>query len=80
VVDGRRDGAALCGVLLDRVLEELEVAYGAYGIDLAVSEQGQARGVVAPVLEALESLQEKFPTGALAYVSNDSAHSRPPSL
>src|SRR5215207_2501711 len=66
-------------LLLDRVLEELQVADGADRVDLALSEQRQTSGVVTAVLQALQALQKKLPTRALAYVSNDSAHVRPPS-
>src|SRR5207248_7808334 len=75
----RLDGgntAARAGLLGDCVLEELEVAHRANGLDPAVPEQGQARGVVAAVFEALETCEEELPTRTLAHVSNDSAHCR----
>jgi hypothetical protein len=51
-----------------------EVADGAHRRDLTVGEQRDTRGVIAAVLELLQTGDEEIPTWALAHVSDDSAH------
>src|SRR5262249_22788704 len=68
---GRRVGAVGAG----RFLQRLEVADGADVIEAVILEHGEARGVVAAVLEALEPAQKKAFRLPAADVSDDPAHS-----
>src|SRR5581483_10860169 len=72
----RREGAVRAG----DVLEHVERPDRAHVVEAVVLEEGDAGGVVAAVLEALETLQEQRLGGAAADVSDDPAHSEPPCL
>src|SRR5262249_42732007 len=67
---GRRLGAVGAG----RLLQRLEVAYGADVVEAVVLEHGEPCGVVAAVLEALEPAQKKGFRLPAADVSDDPAH------
>jgi hypothetical protein len=59
--------------------QEGEVADGAHGVDPVALEHGHAGRVVAAVFELLEAGEQQLARGPAAYVSDDAAHSGPPS-
>src|ERR671922_1341626 len=67
---GVRDGAVRLGGLL----QLLEIADGANVVESVTLEEGEARRVVAAVLQALESLDEERLARSRPDVSDDSAH------
>ena len=74
---GDRDRAAVVGVArVDGLAQVGEVADRAHGLDLAVVEQREAGRVIAAVLELLEPGDQEVAAGALAYISDDSAHAQ----
>ena len=69
---GRRDGAVRAG----RLLQEREVPDGADVLEAVLLEERDPGRVIAPVLEALQSLQEQRLRGPAADISDDPAHPR----
>src|SRR5262249_27162502 len=67
---GRRERA----VRASRILQELEVSDGSHVLEAVVLPQHQTGGVVAPVLEPLETVEEKILTGPVPDGSADPAH------
>ena len=51
-----------------------EVADRPHRLEPAVDDERQAGRVIAPVLEALESVHQELAARALAYISDDAAH------
>ena len=70
---GAGDAARLVG-RVDGRDEVVEVAHGPHGRDLAVGEHGDARGVVAAVLELAQAGEEDLLDGPRSDVSDDAAH------
>src|SRR6476620_2445526 len=73
---GGGDGAVRAGGLL----EVVEIPDRAHVLQSVVLEQRYPRRVVAPVLEALQTLDEQRLGRPAADVSDDPAHPEPPSL
>jgi hypothetical protein len=76
---GVADARATVGhrVGLEVVEQHLQLAGALAGGDRAIrTEHGDARGVVAAVLEALQSAEQHLETLVAADVSHDSAHER----
>ena len=70
----RHGGLLLLHLRRHRFAQEGQVAHRAYRIDVVLHQQRQARGVVAPVLELLEPLQEKLTARPFTDISDDSTH------
>jgi hypothetical protein len=58
----------------DSLTQEREVAYRAYRLDATVGEQGETRGVIAPVFESFEPAKQELLARPFSHVSDDSAH------
>ena len=68
---------AVRGVGVERVLELADLADGAQPLDVAGAVQhGDARGVVAAILEPPQALEEHRNDVAFGYGTNDSTHGR----
>src|SRR3546814_18414432 len=67
---------------LDNAGEIGKLALGAPAVDRAVAQRGDARGVVAAVLQELEAVEQQGRHGRLAQDTDDAAHElgRPLSL
>jgi hypothetical protein len=66
--------SAAAGNLLGLGLEGLDEADGLQDVQLAVGHHGQAGGIVAAVLEDLESADQEVPGIFNACTSDNSAH------
>ena len=71
---GDGDSSAVLSVERQRIAQRGEVADRAHGLEAAVGEDRDARGVVAAVLELLQPLEKHFLDGAIPDVANDPAH------
>ena len=72
---GERDGAPLGRRALgQRVAQRIEVADRAHGVETALVQDRDARGVIAAVLELLQALEEDLLDGAVPDVADDPAH------
>jgi len=60
--------------LAEDSFEHLDPARGAPNVELAVVEHGDAGGVVAPILEALQSFDDDADRAPGTDVPDDSAH------
>src|SRR5260221_3305562 len=73
-------GRRLRDVRLRSVLQELEVPDRADVLEAPLFEERDAGGVVAAIFQALEPLEQQRPGRPTADVSDDPAHSEPPTL